>query len=661
MEEPMPSTREAGETPATREAGETPAALLSLLARQFPTVDAALAQIARLSAELTLPKGSIHVISDVHGEDVKLRHVINNASGTLRPLVEEMFSGQLSGPDLEQLLRLLFYPRQTLDRVAPSLDGPEARRSFSQAMLARLFELIRALSRRTTVQHASQVFPDDYRDLLQALLYNPGGDRAARFQAAVIDSLVRSDRDLHLIHLAVRVARNLAIEELIIAGDCFDRGPRADRVVEYLMRQPSVSFTWGNHDAAWIGACLGQEALIAHVIRVSARYRRLSQIEEGYGITLQPIEHLVRNVYCDDPATHWVPSGTGLREPITMARIQKAAAVLQFKLEGQTIARNPGWDMEPRRLMHRIDLAAATITLDGTTHPLKDRAFPTLDPADPYALSAEEQTCMARLRKSFLASQKLWEHAQFLVSHGGMYLVRDRHLIFHGCVPVDEDGRFQELPIDGRPCAGRALFEAINRAVVRSLDDRRTQADADLHWYLWCGPRSPLFGKDRITTLERVLVADKATHEEHKNPYFRLIHEPEFCERILSEFGVDPERGLIVNGHVPVKLEKGESPMKRSGKAITIDGAFSPAYGDHGFTLVLEPDRTTLAKHHHFESVEAAVTDGVDIIPEVSVVREWSPPRRVADTEQGARIREQIRLLEGLVDAYRSNAVRRPD
>jgi len=313
--------------------------------------------------------------------------------------------------------------------------------------------------------------------------------------------------------------------------------------------------------------------------------------------------------------------------------------------------------VEHRRLLHRVDLAGGTIEVDGVRHPMSDTLLPTLDPADPYALSAEERACLDHLRRAFLASQKLGEHMQYLVGRGSMYLVRDGCLIFHGCVPVDPAGEFLPLVVDGRPVGGRALFDAVDRAILRAAD-RRDEEDLDLLWYLWGGDRSPLFGKDRIATLERDFIADRRTHHETKNPYFELIHEAWFCDKILREFGDDPEAALIVNGHVPVKIEAGENPIKRSGKAITIDGAFSEAYGDRGYTLVLEADRTILAEHSHFESVEAAVRDGVDIIPKVTVVRAWDRPHRMGDTERGEQLRSQIRILERLIEADRSDEPR---
>lgn len=632
-------------------------AALRALGRQFPTLDAANAEIARLSAELRLPSSTTHVVSDVHGEHVKLRHVINNASGTLRPLVERLLGDRLSPAEMREFLSLIFYPAEMLERLAPGLADEAELRAFAGRTLGNLFEIVRTLGSRRSLRRVEQVFPAEYRELLSELLFAPSSHRDSGYYDAIVEALVAGGSALQVIRLTVRVVRDLAIDEIIVAGDCFDRGPRADRVVAYLQRQPNVSFTWGNHDAGWIGACLGHEALIAHVLRVSLRYRRLSQLEEGYGITLQPLEHLARTVYGDDPAECFAPRGTGLRDALAMARMQKAAAILQFKLEGQTVQRHPEFEMEHRCLLHRIDHAAGTIEIDGASYPLRDRSFPTIDPADPYALSSEERACIDRLRQSFLTSPQLWEHVQFLVKRGAMHLVRDDHLVFHGCVPVNDQGDFLPFPIDGEPRRGRALFEALDRLVVRSVEERRG-ADLDVLWYLWCGPRSPLFGKDRITTLERDLVADKATHAETKNAYFKLIHEPPFCDRVLAEFGVDPQRGLIVNGHVPVKIEKGESPLKRSGKAVTIDGAFSEAYGDHGYTLVIEPERTFLAMHHHFDSVAAAVRDGVDIIPTVSVLRTYDPPRRLGDGERGAELRGEIALLRQLVEAYRSNQLR---
>lgn len=638
--------------------------------RRYPTLDAALGEIARISGELLLPRGAVHIISDIHGDDVKLRHVINNASGMLRPLVKRLFADRLDPEGLQELLSLVFYPRETLQMMEPALRDAEQRQAFCRRVLSDLFVIVNVLARRYPERRARAVFPPDYHDLFAELLRAPSNERGPHYYDALIDPLVRHDRALQVIRLTVRVVRNLAVEELLIGGDCWDRGPRGDRVVDYLMHQPNVSFIWGNHDAAWLGAALGCEALVAHVLRISLRYRRLEQLEEGYAIPLEPLDLLARTVYADDPATTFVPKRKegGGRDPLHLARMQKAAAIMQFKLEGQLFARYPRWGLENRRLLHTIDRDAGTVRIDGRTYRLKDTHLPTLDPRDPYALGGEEQACLSAMKRAFLTSQKLWTQMMYLLRRGSMYLLRDDHLIFHACVPVDEAGAFLPFEVDGQEVAGKALFDAVDRVLARVLDDATAgvpeaapevrEADRDLMWYMWCGPRSPLFGKDKIATLEIDLVDDHGVQAETKNPYFNLIHDAGFCERVLGEFGASPERGLIVNGHVPVKIEKGESPLKRSGKAITIDGAFSEAYGDHGYTLVLEPERTLLATHHHFDSVEAAVREGKDIIPSISVIRSHDPPRTVGDTERGQELRRELVWLERLVQAYRENRLR---
>ncbi len=635
-------------------------ALLRALSQQFPCVDSAMAEIARLSAVLSLPKGNIHVISDVHGEDKKLRHVINNASGTLRPLIEQMFGARMDAKEFKEFTTLSFYPAEVIERMEQNPMPPADLRAFAMRTLRNQFELVRVLSARYSLKRAMMVYPEEYKQLLVEILHVPTSARGPEFMEAIVEKLQERGRVLHLIHLIGRLIRNLAIRELIIGGDCWDRGPRGDKVVDYLRQQPYVSFIWGNHDMAWLGASLGNDALICTVLRISLRYRRIAQLDEGYSIPLTPLEHLARTVYNDDPAKFFLPKSGGMRPLELVGRMQKAIAVIQFKVEGQLLARNPEWDLEHRRLLHRIDHKAGTITIDGETYPLRDKLLPTIDPADPYKLTEDEERCLSRLRNSFLASQKLREHMGYIVGHGSMYLVRDENLIFHGCVPCDEKGNFLPLEIDGQPVAGRAMFDAVERVVHRALEDK-SEKDLDLLWYLWSGPRSPLFGKDRIATLERDFIEDSKPHHETKDPYFSLIHDKDFCEKVLAEFGVTADQSLIVNGHVPVKIEKGESPMKRSGKAITIDGAFSEAYGDHGYTLVLEAGRTLLVKHHHFESVDAAVRDGVDIIPSVSVIRTWPKPRIINDTERGAELRCQIDMLQRLIDAYRDNRLREAD
>ncbi|HEY1559017.1 MAG TPA: fructose-bisphosphatase class III [Kofleriaceae bacterium] len=607
--------------------------LLRALAKRYPNIPAALAELSNLWAILTLPAPTVHVVSDVHGEYEKLHQIINNASGSLRPLVERLLGDRA-------LLPIIYRPRETWRASGLTLADFATRATV----------VMRELAHRYTLKHVERIIPDPFDPLFRELLFGKEVGRAPAFVEAMLAPLLRHDRDLELVRMIAHVIRNLAVYELVVAGDLGDRGPRIDRVIDLLMQQPNVAITWGNHDADWIAAALGQPAAVATVVRLSLRYQRLEQLEEGYGISLAPLERLARAVYGDDPAARFAVKGEPVRDPALLARMQKAIAIVQFKLEGALFRRKPEWQLEHRALLHRIDLAAGTIELDGKRHELLDKHLPTLDARDPYALTADEQRCVDELARAFTDSERLWHHVQFLASRGRMWLRRDRCAIFHGCVPVDERGEFLPFPVDGVPRAGRALLEALDRVVQRAIL-RRAPDDVDLVFWLWTGPRSPCFGKDRMATFETYFVADKATHDEVKNPYFKLLHDPAFCARVLREFGVDETRGFIVNGHVPVKLDQGEAPVKKSGRAITIDGAFAAAYGDKGFSLVLDAERMYLAQHHHLDP-------GADIIPTVSDVAVYDRPRAVADTERGDELRAEISALEALIAAFECNEVR---
>ena len=629
---------------------------LRALAQQFPTVDAAVAEIAYLQALLQLPKGVVHVISDVHGDNKKLQHVLHNASGSLRPLVEEVFGPRLSAAEIDRLLNTIYYPMEMVRYLGLATATLEVRATFVRHTLRQQFAILAALSQHYSLQDIRAVFPPAYRTLFGELLLERLAGRPPDYMDTMLQTLTEQGKGLEAVCQASQAIHRLSVAELIVAGDLGDRGARLDKVIDLLMHQPHIAITWGNHDVSWLGASLGHAALIATVLRLSLRYRRLSQIEEGFGITMQPLEKLAREVYGDDPARCFQTRGTGLREAIQMARMQKAIAIIQFKLEAQVMARHPEYHMQHRALITQIDLERRTVTLAGKEYALTDTALPTLDPHDPTALSPEEAACMERLSRSFLESQTLGEQMRFVAQRGAAYVIRDGHVIFHGCVPVDEAGRLLPLWVDGAPRQGRALFDALEVVVQRACRERRPD-DLDMLWYLWTGPLSPMFGKDKMATFESYFIADKATHHESKNPYFRLLHSPEFCRRILEEFGVDPASGMIVNGHVPVKVEAGERPLKDSGLAITIDGAFSEAYGDRGYTLILGHDGTRLAEHSHFESVAEALSQGADIIPKIQELRRYDQPRRVADTERGDLMRGEIALLTRLVEAYEANVL----
>ncbi|HET9625761.1 MAG TPA: fructose-bisphosphatase class III [Kofleriaceae bacterium] len=640
---------------------------LHLLAKRTPTVAAAITELANLQAVRTLPAPTVHVVSDVHGEHVKLRQVINNASGSLRPLFERLFTDTLRADEIDQLLTLVYYPHETWAAMlhgsgSPiSAPGDPERARTLRWVVDHAMVVIRALARRYTIKHVERIVPDPFDPVFRELMFAGELARDPAFLAGVLAPFVAHGRDGDLVRAIAHVIRNLAVGELIVAGDLGDRGPRIDRVIDLLVQQPNVAITWGNHDANWMAACLGQPAAIATVVRLSLRYQRLGQLEDGYGISLAPVAALARAAYADDPAACFELKGALGSDTRELARMQKAIAILQFKLEGQLFTRRAEWGLGHRALLTRIDPATGTVEIDGARYPLRDTHFPTIDWRDPLALSADEARCLAALGEAFAASRALWAHMAYVVAHGQMALRRDLCAIFHGCVPVAADGTPLPFVIDGEPRAGKPLFDAFATVVQRAFRagaERVDELDRDLIFYLWTGPLSPCFGKDRMATFETYFVADAKTHHETKNPYFQLIHDPAFCARMLRELGVDPDRGFLINGHVPVKLESGESPIKRSGRAITIDGAFAAAYGDKGFSLVLDPERIYLAQHHHFESADAAVTRHADIVPTVSDVVVHARPRTVDDTEVGDELRAEIALLDELIHAFEVNLVR---
>jgi fructose-1,6-bisphosphatase III len=631
---------------------------LRALSKTFPTADAAISELASLRATLTLPKGTSHVISDIHGEYQKLRHVINNASGSLRPLVTSLFGERLTDAERRELLAVLYYPLEAFDFLSDRLAERAARLAWVNRTLRLQFEIVRALARTRRRTEVVALVPPEHFELFSELLGEDPSGRDARYIATMIEALDEHGRDLAAVRAASRLVRNLSNSEILVAGDLGDRGERIDRVIDYLQHQPNVPIVWGNHDASWLGACLGSDACITTVVRFSLRYRRLSQLEEGYGVIMSPLEKLARDAYGDDPCERFHVKGEGLRDELHMARMQKAMAILQFKAEGRLIHAHPEWNLGHRGLLERVDPKTWTVEIDGSRYPLTDTHFPTIDWSDPYAYSAEEARCMDRLRRSFLGSQRLWQHMSWVVARGSMWTRRDDVLIFHGCVPVDAAGEPLGLAVDGRMLAGRELFDACYGLVRRAYRGGagRQSADADWFWYLWCGPRSPLFGKDRVTAFEVYFVDNKATHVETKNPYFELIHDAGFVKKIGRLFGMGDDV-LVVNGHVPVKIDKGELPVKRGGNAVTIDGAFSKAYGDHGYTLILAPDAIRLAEHHHFDSIDEVLQSGKDIVPKVTTIRSYPAARAVADTEEGERVRRTIADLEALVSAYEDGAL----
>ncbi|MBK1833951.1 fructose-bisphosphatase class III [Roseibacillus ishigakijimensis] len=633
---------------------------LSLLARQFPCASSVMSQIALLQAKLTLPRGRVHLISDVHGDDRKLRHVVNNASGGISTLVDQVVGDELTGEEKAIFLAFLYYPVEKMRTYEERIQNVEWRLTKVKKLLRLQFRLVRHLARTVTKEELLGLMKEEFRVLYIALLDEVSFQRDPGYVDSMVDALADYDQDIVALHEASRLVRNLVVSEVVVAGDLFDRGERGDRVIHYLRNQPKVSFTWGNHDIIWMGATLGSEILIATVLRISLRYLRLWQLEEGYGILLSPLAHLAQTVYGDDEARCFYPKrSSGFIDEGLVAKMHKAVAILEFKLAGPLLARHPEWRMEDRRMLHRIDYEAGTVEIDGQHYALKDTNFPTIDPADPYALSGEEENCLARLRQSFVSSQRLWEHMLFVVKQGGMSLTRDEALVFHGCVPTNEDGTLREVLVGERCLKGGALFRELEEIVRRTYREGAASVSDDLDYYywLWANGDSPLFGKTRMTTFERYFIADKETHVEVKDPYFGKIHDADFCRMVGREFGMGDDV-LIINGHVPVKVEKGEDPVKRGGNAVTIDGAFSEAYGDRGYTLVMGPNNIRLAEHSHFESIEHFLANDDDMIPKLRELRSYGTCRTIGETRESEDIAAQLTLLNQLLQAYRSGAVR---
>lgn len=635
---------------------------LEALSLRFPTGRAAISEAASLRASLTLPARTVHVISDIHGEDIKLRHVISNASGALRLLVDEILADRLPAAEKNRFLAVLYYPREAMNHYSKAIVASGQREAWVFDTLSMQFEIVRHLRARVRRSTFEELLPWEYRELFVEL----GSGQRPEYIKQMLAGLALFDRDWGAVRAAAQLIRDLSCDELLVLGDLGDRGPRMDKVFDVLMHRPSVSLIWGNHDMLWLGANLGQEACMLTLLRFSLRYRRLTQLEEGYGVMMAPLERLARHVYDGDPAERFVPKGEGFRHATTVARMQKAVTVMLLKTEGRMIERHPEWGLDHRRLLHCVRFEegrAVSVEIEGKTHAMLDQSLPTLLPeatgGDPYAYSPEEQACIDRLRESFTRSPRLREHMDWMVQRGGMYTTRDEVLMFHACVPVDAAGEPASLKVEGVERSGRDLMDALG-SILRRVHRHRfsgEQRDADWLWYLWGGPLSPLFGKDKLATFETSFIADKEAQKERKNPYFELLHDAAFVRRIGALFGVDDDV-LIVNGHVPVKIESGEHPVKRGGNAVTIDGAFSEAYGDRGYTLVLRPERIDLCELAPFEGVQAVVEHGADLLPKVTTIREYPRPRTLAQTDAGARVQRAVDDLDALVRAYQEGEVR---
>ncbi|MCI5680995.1 MAG: fructose-1,6-bisphosphatase [Paludibacteraceae bacterium] len=653
---------------------------LKLLSEKFPNNKAVITELINLRAILSLPKGTEHFVSDLHGESSAFIHTIKNASGVIRHKIDDLFGDQMSETEKRALCALIYYPDERIELVQQSLYEPIegldegigefAIEDWYRIRLHQVVLVARAVTIKYSRSKVRKLLPKDYAYIIDELLHesNIESDRAVYYNA-IIDTIIDLGCAEKLITAISYLIHSFTIDTLHVVGDIFDRGSGASKIIDVLSTLRDYDIQWGNHDIEWMGAMAGNLALIATVLRVSIRYANIETLEEGYGINLLPLANFAMETYGDDPCrvfqTKDFENNPRLtRSAALMAKMHKAISIIQFKLEGQTILRHPEWGMNDRLLLDKIDLQYGTIRIGGQDYALTDRHLPTLSEADPYRLSAEEEELMAQLERSFRNSEKMQKHLHLLYQHGSMFLVRNGFLLYHAAVPLNSDGSFTEVDVCGKRVSGRALMERTDEVVRTAYYGAgKEKANAlDYMLYLWEGPCSPLYNKDKMTTLERYFVDDERTWKEQKGAYYTLANERETCEMILREFGMDEHTGRIINGHIPVRTIAGETPIRAEGKRFVIDGGFSKPYqektGIAGYTLIYNSHGIQLVEHESFESREQAILSGSDIHSR-TLLQDFTEHRlHICDTDRGRELQAQVTNLEHLLEAYQIGLIK---
>jgi fructose-1,6-bisphosphatase-3 len=617
---------------------------LELLSQSFPTQQATFTEIINLQAIINLPKGTEHFMSDLHGEYEAFYHILNNCSGVIREKVETIFANSMTPEERDDLLTLIYYPKEKLDLLKRRKKVDD---KWRRETLHHLLRLAKLLSSKYTRSKVRKSMPEEFRFVIDELIHaQPDEDNNRHvYHSKILDSIVETGSAREFIYALAALIKRLAVDHLHIIGDIYDRGGHADKIMDNLMQHHSIDIQWGNHDVLWMGAAAGSDACIANALRNNIRYHNLDILESGYGISLRPLALFAHDTYKIDDGV----------DPVV-----KAINVILFKLEGQTIIRHPEYNMDDRLLFHKMDLKKGTVTIDMGTYPLKTMDFPTYNPQDPYTLSPEEHKIVVDLRTAFMESEKLARHIRFLYSHGSMYRCFNNNLLFHGGLPLNEDGSFWEMFSDtGKSYKGKAYMDYTDR-IARRAYEKRDQDSLDFMWYLWCGDRSPVSGRV-VKTFERTYIEDKATWKEPQDPYYTWDKDPDTCVRILHEFGIDSPQGHIINGHTPVKVVKGESPIRADGKALCIDGGFCRAYqsstGIAGYTLIFNSHGLRIKSHYPFKDVQQVLMTNADIDSKSAQV-ELEPKRvMIGDTDNGKKIMAMIEDLKCLLMAYRSGQV----
>ena len=628
----------------------------------YPTIAKASTEIINLSSILNLPKGTEHFITDIHGEYEAFSHVLRNGSGSVRKKVTEVFGKTLSESDIRELASLIYYPEEKTELVSKKLSE-EQMDDWYRVMLYRLIAVCKYTSSKYTRKKLRKMLPEDFAFVIEELITEKDdiADKEAYYEE-IINAIIRiHSADRFIVALAELIPK-LTVDHLHILGDIYDRGSGADDIMDILMDYHSLDIQWGNHDLVWMGAAAGQLCCIANVVRVCARYGNLDTLEDGYGINLIPLVRFAVNTYGNDPCSCFRLKASGIDDEAMNMRIHKAISVIQFKLQGQLAKKRPGFHMDDRNVLECIDYEKGTFTQNGTTYELLDTSFPTVDPKDPNRLTEEEEYVMERLRTAFTGCRRLQAHMQFLLNNGSLYKVYNGNLLYHGCMPLDDDGHFKDVEIYGETLKGKALYDRLETLIRRaffSTDPVHRDEGRDILWWMWCDRDSPLFGKDKMATFERYFIADPASHAEKKNAYYDLMDDEKTVKSIMEELGISMENGHIINGHVPVK--KGESPIHCDGRLLVIDGGFSKAYqgktGIAGYTLIFNSWGLRLVAHEPFTSAEEAILHGTDIHSDKVMVKKFANRLRIWDTDSGAALRDRIGELEVLLEAYRSGMI----
>ena len=616
---------------------------LELLAEKFPTTQSVFTEVINLEAILNLPKGTEHFVSDVHGEYEAFEHILNNCSGVIRERVGQAFAMELTRDEQADLCTLIYYPELKLRRLR---EQDRLTSEWYAITLTRLVRLARRLSGSYTRSKVRKAMPVAYAYIIDELLHISPDERETRlaYHQRIIDTIVDTGSADDFVCSLAALIKRLAVDHLHVVGDVFDRGPHADKIMERLMAYHSIDVQWGNHDIVWMGAAAGSYACLAAVIRNNIHYDSLKILESAYGVSLRELALFAEATYRADDG---------------MSPVEKAISVILFKLEGQTIRRHPNWHMDDRLLLEHVDAERGVAVVDGRKYELRTRDFPTLEADDPYALTAEEQRVMDNLMNAVRSSDKLRRHVGFLFEHGSTYLVHNGNVLFHACVPMNEDGSFCAVNHQGQMLSGRAYYDYADRLARRAWHEH-DQVSLDWMWYLWCGRFSPLSGRV-VKTFERTYFADRSTWEEPRDPYFSHTEDPAMCARVLEEFGADVERGVIINGHTPVHAATGESPVKAGGRLVVIDGGFCQAYhsttGIAGYTLIADPEGMRIKAHRPFGSIADVLDLNADIVSDDDRFQRNPRPLFIGDTDTGADIRGQIADLRALLDAYRTGEI----